>query len=146
LRECADRAAVHGVTLAVQNHHDVALDTDALVQLISEVDRPNVKLAFDAWSPALRGEDLHSAARRAAPYTVMTTNADYVRVPRYRYRPELVNYERLQPDMVRAVPFGDGFIDYAAFFTGLTRAPAVTSNGCGRTNTSPKRKRGTFWR
>jgi sugar phosphate isomerase/epimerase len=30
-----------------------------------------------------------------------------------------VNYERLLPDWVRAVPFGDGFIDYPAFFAGL---------------------------
>ena len=32
LRECADRAADFGVTLAVQNHHDVAVDTDALLE------------------------------------------------------------------------------------------------------------------
>ena len=30
-----------------------------------------------------------------------------------------MNYERVQPDLVRAVPFGDGFIDYRAFFAGL---------------------------
>ena len=119
LRECADRAADFGITLAVQNHHDVALASTALLELISEVDRVNVKVAFDAWSPALRGEDLYESARRMAPYTAITTNADYVRMPRYRYRPELVNYERLLPDMVRAVPFGDGFIDYEAFFAGL---------------------------
>ncbi|MGD9723318.1 MAG: sugar phosphate isomerase/epimerase family protein [Pirellulales bacterium] len=120
LRECADRAAEHGVTLAVQNHHDVALHTDALLELLTDIDRSNVKLGFDAWSPALRGEDLYEAARRAAPHTVITTNADYIRLPRYRYRSELVNYEPLVPDMVRAVPFGEGFIDYAAFFAGLT--------------------------
>ncbi len=119
LRECADRASDYGITLAVQNHHDVALHTDALLELLADVDRPNVKLGFDAWSPALRGEDVYEAARQAAPHTVITTNADYIRVPRYRYRSELVNYERLQPDTVRAVPFGDGFIDYEAFFAGL---------------------------
>src|SRR5687768_11089348 len=27
IREMADRAAAHGVTLAIQNHHDLALDT-----------------------------------------------------------------------------------------------------------------------
>ena len=119
LREMGDRVASYGVTLAVQNHHDVALDTSALLDLIAEVDRPNVRLGFDAWSPALRGEDLYQSARRVAPWTVLTTNADYERVPRYHYRPELVNYERVQPDWVRAVPFGTGFIDYAAFFAGL---------------------------
>ena len=120
IREMCDRAGPHGVTIAVQNHHDLALDTDALLDFLSEIDRPNCKLAFDAWSPALRGEDLYQAARKAAPHTVLTTNADYVRVPRYRYRPELVNYERLSPDGVRAVAFGTGFIDYESFFRGLT--------------------------
>jgi sugar phosphate isomerase/epimerase len=119
LGEMCDRAAVHGVTLAIQNHHDLALHTEALLELLAEVNRPNCKLGFDAWSPALRGEELYEAARKAAPHTVMTTNADYIRLPRYRYQPALVNYERQSPDWVRAVPFGSGFIDYAAFFQGL---------------------------
>jgi sugar phosphate isomerase/epimerase len=119
LRECADRAADFGITLAVQNHHDVAVDSDTLLELLGDVGRTNVKIAFDAWSPALRGEALFDAARKMAPHTAITTNADYVRLPRYGYRNELVNYERLLPDMVRAVPFGDGFVDYAAFFAGL---------------------------
>jgi sugar phosphate isomerase/epimerase len=55
----------------------------------------------------------------AAPHTVLTTNADYIRLPRYRYRPELINYEPVLPELVRAVPFGSGFIDYGAFFKGL---------------------------
>jgi sugar phosphate isomerase/epimerase len=119
LREVCDRAAAHGLTVAVQNHHDLAVHTAALLELLADVGRPNCKLGFDAWSPALRGEDLHEAARLAAPHTVLTTNADYVRLPRFRYRPEAVNYEPAGPDLVRAVPFGTGFIDYAAFFAGL---------------------------
>ena len=119
LREMCDRAAAHGVTIAIQSHHDLALHTSALLDLLGEINRPNCKLGFDAWSPALRGEDLYAAARQAAPHTIITTNADYVRVPRFRYRPELVNYEPLAPDWVRATPFGTGFIDYGAFFQGL---------------------------
>ncbi len=119
LREMCDRAAAHGVTIAIQNHHDLALHTDALLELLADIDRPNAKLGFDAWSPALRGEDLYESARKAAPHTVLTTNADYIRVPRYRYQPALVNYERQPTDWVRAVPFGTGFIDYPAFFRGL---------------------------
>ena len=76
-------------------------------------------MAFDAWSPALRGEDLYEAARKAAPYTAITTSADYVRLPRFRYEPQFVNYRVQQPDLVRAVPFGEGFIDYQSFFQGL---------------------------
>ena len=94
VREMCDRAAAHGVTIAIQNHHDLALHTDALLELLADIDRPNCKLGFDAWSPALRGEPLYEAAKKAAPHTILTTNADYIRVPRHRYRPELVNYER----------------------------------------------------
>lgn len=119
IREMCDRAAAHGVTIAIQNHHDLGLHTEALLEMLSDIDRPNCKLGFDAWSPALRGEALYEAAKLAAPHTVITTNADYIKVPRHRYRPELVNYERQPVDWVRAVPFGTGFIDYAAFFNGL---------------------------
>lgn len=119
VREMCDRAAAHGVTIAMQNHHDVGLHTDALLEMLADIDRANCKLGFDAWSPALRGEDVYESAKKAAPHTVITTNADYLKVPRHRYRPEMVNYERQPVDWVRAVPFGTGFIDYAAFFNGL---------------------------
>ena len=119
LREVCDRAAGYGLSVAIQNHHDIGVHTAALLELLHDIDRPNCKLGFDAWSPALRGEDVYEAARLAAPHTAITTNADYIRLPRYRYRPELVNYEPAGPDLVRAVPFGTGFIDYAAFFRGL---------------------------
>ncbi|NLF68327.1 MAG: sugar phosphate isomerase/epimerase [Candidatus Anammoximicrobium sp.] len=119
LREICDRAAACDVTIAVQNHHDTAVHSEALLELLGDVARPNCKLGFDAWSPGLRGENLYEAARRLAPHTAITTNADYVRLPRFRYRPEVVNYERAQPDLVRAVRFGEGCIDYRAFFQGL---------------------------
>ena len=119
LQECCDRAANYGVTLAVQNHHDVGVHSSALLELLSDVDRPNCKLGFDAWSPALRGEDVYEAARRMAPYAAITTSADYIKLPRFRYQPGLTNYRREESDMVRAVPFGEGFIDYEGFFRGM---------------------------
>ena len=119
IREMCDRAAAPGVTIAIQNHHDLALHTHALLELLADIDRPNCKLGFDAWSPALRGEPLYEMAKLASPHTILTTNADYIKVPRHHYRPELVNYERQPVDWVRAVPFGTGFIDYPAFFRGL---------------------------
>ena len=119
LREMSDRAAEQGVTLAVQNHHDLGVHSDVLLEVLYDIDRPNCKLGFDAWSPALRGEELYEAARKMAPHTAITTNADYVRLPRFQYQPDLINYQRALPDMVRAVKFGEGFIDYPAFFRGL---------------------------
>ncbi|MDP7020271.1 MAG: sugar phosphate isomerase/epimerase family protein [Pirellulaceae bacterium] len=119
-QEMCDRCGEHGVSVAVQNHHDLCLETPGLLEFLSDINRENCQLGFDAWSPALRGEDLAVAAKMAAPHTAITTNADYVRFARYRYQPDLVNYARAEVDMVRAVPFGEGFIDYQAFFTGLT--------------------------
>lgn len=119
LREMCDRAAQHGVTLAVQNHHDIGVHSDVLLELLHDIDHPNCKLGFDAWSPALRGEDLFECAKIMAPHTAITTNADYIRLPRFHYQPSLINYERALPDAVRAVKFGEGFIDFPAFFQGL---------------------------
>jgi sugar phosphate isomerase/epimerase len=119
LQEMCDRARKYGVTIAVQNHHDVGVHSDALLELLGDVDRPNCKVGFDAWSPALRGEDLYEAARKLAPYTAITTNADYIPLPRFRYQPAVVNYARAEPDLVRAVKFGEGCIDFPAFFHGL---------------------------
>jgi sugar phosphate isomerase/epimerase len=119
LREMCDRTADLGITLAVQNHHDLAVHSDALLELLHDIDRPNCKLGFDAWSPALRGEDLYEAAKKMAPHTAITTNADYIRLPRFHYQPDQINYQRAEPDLARAVKFGEGFIDYPAFFRGL---------------------------
>ena len=55
LRLASRKAAEFGVTLAVQNHHDIAIHPDATHWLIKEVNEPNCKAAFDAWSPALGG-------------------------------------------------------------------------------------------
>lgn len=118
IKECARRAADYGVTLGVQNHHDLAAHYESLCDFLAEVDEPNCKAMFDAWAPALQGCNLVVAARRLAPLTVQTTVADYVRRPRFRYLPSLVNYER-ELDLVRAVPMGEGFIDYAAFLGAL---------------------------
>lgn len=119
VQEMCDRAADLGVTIALQNHHDIGVHSDWLLEILNDVNRENCKIGFDAWSPALRGEKLYEAAKKMAPYTAITTNADYIRLPRYEYQPALVNYKKLEPDLVRAVKFGEGFIDYEAFFRGL---------------------------
>ncbi len=118
LREAARRAADFGVTLGVQNHHDLAVHHDSLADLLAEIGEPNCKACFDAWAPALQGVDPATAVRRLAPYLVHTTVADYVLRPRYRYVPELVNYVP-QNAAVQAVPMGQGFIDYRSFFAAL---------------------------
>jgi sugar phosphate isomerase/epimerase len=118
IRECANAAANCGVLLGVQNHHDVGVGVDAYVEFLDDIAHPNCRAMFDPWAAALHGDDLRACARRLAPRMVQTTLADYVRLPRYRYLPGLINYHR-QDDMIRAVPLGDGFLDLDAFFAGL---------------------------
>ena len=50
---------------------------------------------------------------------VQTTLADYVKIERFAYDPGIVNYHKLDPPALRAVPLGDGFLDLPSFFTGL---------------------------
>lgn len=118
LGETARRAADLGVTLAVQNHHDVAAHHLSLRDLLEEVDHPNCRAAFDAWTPALQGEDLAAAMRVMAPWMVHTTVADYQRRPRYRYQPQWVQFQQ-GLDVMRMVPLGEGCIDYDTFFATL---------------------------
>jgi sugar phosphate isomerase/epimerase len=121
LRECARRAMDFDVTIGVQNHHDLANDYQSQYELIGEIGEPNCKALFDAWAPALQGTDLVAAARKMAPVTGHTTFANYSLRPRFRYLPELVNYERLTPN-VQAVPIDEGFIDYNSFVRALEEA------------------------
>ena len=119
IRQCADRAAIHGVKIGIQNHHDIGVDTRALEQLLVEVDRSNVVAMFDCWSIHLRGADLAADVNRMASKIGFTTVADYVTIPRYRYDQQMVNYLAHDPAFVRAVPMGEGELDYTTFFAAL---------------------------
>lgn len=121
LRECARRAAEFGVTIGIQNHHDIGCGFETQFDLIEEVDEPNCRAMFDAWAPGLHGVDLAAAARKMAKITVHTTIANYQLRPRYRYIPAMVNYEKQLPG-VQAVPIDEGFIDYKAFLAAMKDA------------------------
>ena len=51
----AIEAQKYGVTLVVQNHHDIALHHDAMYWMLKEINMPNVMSGWDAWSPTLEG-------------------------------------------------------------------------------------------
>ena len=121
LKLAGKRAAEYGVTLVVQNHHDIALHHDAMFWLLKEVNLPNVLAGWDAWSPTLEGlspQEIRQSILKLKPFIAHTIAADYVRHPRFHYEHELTNYLR-QDDVLRAVPMGQGIIDYKAFFNAL---------------------------
>ena len=113
----AREAQKYGVTLVVQNHHDIALHHDAMYWLLKEVNLPNVLAGWDAWSPTLEGlskEELRKSILKMKPFIVNTILADYITLPRYHYEHSLTNYVNDKPVM-RATPMGEGIIDYDTF-------------------------------
>ena len=121
LRMAGKIAAEYGITLAVQNHHDIAIHHDAMKWLLDEINLPNVKAAFDCWSPTLEGlssEEIKKAIYLMKPYIVHTTTADYKELPRYVYELGNTNYSKKESQM-RAVPIGQGFLDYKNFINTL---------------------------
>ena len=118
IRECAAVAETYGVTLGVQNHHDIGVAWESFAEFLDDVDHRNCRAMFDPWAPALHGDDLRACARELAPRMVQTTLADYVKLRRFCYSPGLVTY-RPMPERVLAVPLGEGFLDLEGFFSGL---------------------------
>jgi sugar phosphate isomerase/epimerase len=114
-------AAQYGVTLVVQNHHDIAVHHDAMKWLLDEVNMPNVMAAFDCWSPTMEGlssEEIKKAIYTMKPYILHTTCADYEKLPRFRYESGQVNYVPILPEN-RLVPIGEGSLDYKTFINTL---------------------------
>ncbi|MGH9660013.1 MAG: sugar phosphate isomerase/epimerase family protein [Bryobacteraceae bacterium] len=118
LKECARRASDFGVTIGVQNHHDLAVGYESMHDLIEAVAEPNCRALYDAWAPALQGEDIEAAARRMGGVTVHTTIANYQKRARYVYDAPVVNYTPRTP-YAQAVPMDEGFIDYRGFLGAL---------------------------
>jgi sugar phosphate isomerase/epimerase len=121
LKMAGREAAKYGVTLAVQNHHDIGLHHDAMYWLLEEVNMTNVKAGWDAWSPTLQGlnsEQIRESILKMKPFIVNTIAAQYVRLPRFSYEHKLTNYLP-QEDVLRAVPMEEGIIDYDMFINTL---------------------------
>lgn len=117
----AKEAQKYGVTLVIQNHHDIALDHDAMFWMLKEINLPNVMAGWDAWSPTLEGlskDEIRQSVLKMKPFIVNTIAADYVSLPRYRYENALTNYVAEQPVM-RATAMGEGVIDYQNFIGAL---------------------------
>ena len=121
LKLAGKQAAEYGVTLAVQNHHDIASHHDTMCWLLEEVNLPNVKVAFDPWTPTLQGispEQIRAAVLKLKPYIVHTTAAQYVRLPRFHYEDAFINFVPDQT-LIRAVPMDRGIVDYNTFINTL---------------------------
>ena len=121
LKLAGREAAKYDVTLAVQNHHDIASHHEMMAWLLNEVNLSNVKAAFDPWTPTLQGlspVQIKEAVLKMKPFIIHTTAAQYVCLPRYLYDPALINFAQGQT-LIRAVPMDRGIVDYETFFNAL---------------------------
>lgn len=120
LRDASDVAQDFGITVGVQNHDDIGGHYLSMADLVDEIDRPNAKACFDAWSVALQDEDVTTAANHLGDRIIHTTVADYVKRPRFQYHhPGEGNVYERKLDEVKACLPGEGFIDYTSFFNTL---------------------------
>jgi sugar phosphate isomerase/epimerase len=74
LREAAEVAGEHGVTLALENHIDFR--SEDVVRLLEDVDSEYLRVNFDTGNTIRLFEDPVEAAERLAPYTVSTHTKD----------------------------------------------------------------------
>jgi sugar phosphate isomerase/epimerase len=121
LRLGGQQAARYGVTLAVQNHHDLGVSYEGMYWLLKEVNQPNVMAAWDAWSPSAQGftpAEIRQSVLKLKPFLVHTTAAQYITVPRFHYLPDIVDYQKSVPVNLE-IPMGPGMIDYDSFFNAL---------------------------
>ena len=89
--------------------------------LLDEVNLPNVKAAFDLWSPTMLGlspGEIKKAIYTMKPYILHTTVADYEKLPRFSYISGQVNYMPQIPEN-RMVNPGEGYLDYKTFINTL---------------------------
>lgn len=122
LREASRRVADFGITLGVQNYHDLAMDARSLRRLLQEIDEPNCRAMFDAWAPTMQGKDLADAIQAIAPYVVHTTVADYARRPHRAYVPTIPPLvDTVREEGIQAVPVGEGIVDYHTFLKTLQK-------------------------
>jgi len=114
LRECAERSAELGVTIGVQNHHDIACDFESLYELIREVNAPNCRAMFDAWAPALQGVDLESAAAKMAGDHGVYNDSELCGAAPFSVSSHAGEL-REAVATVQAVPVDEGFIELPVF-------------------------------
>jgi sugar phosphate isomerase/epimerase len=76
VRRAADRAAAHGLTLAIENHGD--LRAAELVEVIERVERPNLAVTLDNVNLIRVGDDMLDGVRRLAPWTALVQLKDHL--------------------------------------------------------------------
>jgi sugar phosphate isomerase/epimerase len=75
VRRAADRAAAHGLTLAIENHGD--LRAAELAEVIERAERPNLAVTLDNVNLIRVGDAMLDGVRRLAPWTALVQLKDH---------------------------------------------------------------------
>jgi sugar phosphate isomerase/epimerase len=121
IREGARFAADQGVILALQNHSEMTVHYEDLLQMIREIGSPAVKIALDAPYILKTGEPYEKAVAAAGPLIVYSTASDFTQHEvAFHNAPstfKMTGYYTLM--RTQAVPAGEGQIDYRRYFRAL---------------------------
>jgi len=121
IQEGARFAGDHGVILALQNHSEITVHYEDVLQMVQEVGSPALKVAFDAPYVLKTGEPYEKAVSALSPLIVYSTASDFVqREVAFHNAPstfKMTGYYTLKRTL--AVPVGEGQIDYQRYFRSL---------------------------
>ena len=121
IREGAQFAGDNNVILALQNHSEITVHYNDLLQMIHEIGSPVVKIALDAPYVLKTGEPFEKAVTAAGPLIVFSTASDFIQHEvAFHNAPStfrMTGYYTLK--RTQAVPAGEGCIDYRRYFQAL---------------------------
>lgn len=108
LREAAEAAAAHGVTIVIETHPDLATNADVALRTLEAVDHPHLRLNFDTANVYFynRGVDGVQELRKVVAYVAAVHLKDTDGGYRHWHFPAL----------------GRGIVDFRATFEALDRA------------------------
>ncbi len=119
--EGAKFAEDHDVILALQNHSEITVHYEDLLQMIQEINSSVVKIALDAPYILKTGEPYEKAVTAAGSLIVYSTASDFIQHEvAFHNAPstfKLTGYYTLK--RTQAVPAGEGQIDYRRYFRAL---------------------------
>jgi len=121
IREGARFAEDQGVVLALQNHSEITVHYEDVLQMIQEIGSPAMKVAFDAPYVLKTGEPYENAVSALGSLIVYSTASDFSqREVAFHNAPstfKMTGYYTLKRTL--AVPAGEGQIDYRRYFRAL---------------------------
>lgn len=123
LKEGVKYAEDSGVILALQNHSELTLHHLDLLQMIEEVDSPNLRIALDSPYICMSEASYEKAVEDCRKYIVYSTASDFIRVPNpvNTRVPGFLHYSIGYCMLYekKTVPLGKGDVDYPKFFSAL---------------------------